>query len=271
MGRLSLLMTVTSRNIGEKYLKFYLEHQIEVQLVTLGRGTANDAMLDYFGLESHEKAVLFSVIDDGKWKELSTGLHRSMQIDVPGTGVAFLLPLASIGSRGVFTYLTRMLGTAVPEKKNMPQNGETWEKLPGTKQITGKSGPCERDAAERAGQKGQYGSAEGSGTMPGSAYEMIIAVANQGYIEPIMEAARSAGAGGGTVIHAKGTGMEGMGKFFGVSLAAEKEMIFIVTKREQKQAIMRAIMEKAGMESKARTFLFSVPVDEAAGLDTSSR
>lgn len=51
---------------------------------------------------------------------------------------------------------------------------------------------------------------------------MIIAVANQGYIEPIMEAARSAGAGGGTVIHAKGTGMEGMGKFFGVSLAAEK-------------------------------------------------
>ena len=85
------------------------------------------------------------------------------------------------------------------------------------------------------------------------------------------EAARSAGAGGGTVIHAKGTGMEGMGKFFGVSLAAEKEMIFIVTERGQKQAIMRAIMEKAGMESKARTFLFSVPVDEVAGLDTSSR
>ena len=42
-------------------------------------------------------------------------------------------------------------------------------------------------------------------------------------------------------------------------------------KDAQKNAIMRAIMEKAGMESKARTFLFSVPVDEVAGLDTSSR
>ena len=41
--------------------------------------------------------------------------------------------------------------------------------------------------------------------------------------------------------------------------------------RKEKNAIMRAIMEKAGMESKARTFLFSVPVDEVAGLDTSSR
>lgn len=113
-------------------------------------------------------------------------------------------------------------------------------------------------------KKGSMEQQNGSETMPESAYEMIIAVANQGYIEPIMEAARSAGAGGGTVIHAKGTGMEGMGKFFGVSLAAEKEMIFIVTERGQKQAIMRAIMEKAGMESKARTFLFSVPVDEVA-------
>ena len=83
MGRLSLLMTVVSRNLGEKYLKFYLEQHIEVQLVTLGRGTANDAMLDYFGLESHEKAVLFSVVDDQKWEELSVGLHRGMRIDVP--------------------------------------------------------------------------------------------------------------------------------------------------------------------------------------------
>lgn len=267
MGHLSLLMTVASRNLGEKYLKFYLKHQIEVQLVTLGRGTVNDAMLDYFGLESHEKAVLFLIVDDGKWKELGTGLHRDMQIDVPGTGVAFLIPLASIGGRGVFTYLTRMLETDIPDKKSMPQADETGGQLLRAKQVTGKNESCEGIAD----QKNQAGSAEGSETMSGSAYEMIIAVANQGYIEPIMEAARSAGAGGGTVIHAKGTGMEGMGKFFGVSLAAEKEMIFIVARREQKQAIMRAIMEKAGMESKARTFLFSVPVDEVAGMDTSSR
>ena len=191
MGRLSLLMTVVSRNLGEKYLKFYLEQQVDVQLVTLGRGTANDAMLDYFGLESHEKAVLFSVVDDQKWEELSVGLHRSMRIDVPGTGVAFLIPLASIGGRGIFTYLTRTLETGMPETGNTPANEETDRKRFREKRRTGK-----READEAAaGQNGQYGAAEGSETMPESAYEMIIAVANQGYIEPIMEAARSAGAG----------------------------------------------------------------------------
>lgn len=39
-------------------------------------------------------------------------------------------------------------------------------------------------------------------------YELLVAIANQGYIDTVMDAARSAKAGGGTVIHAKGTGME---------------------------------------------------------------
>ena len=65
-------------------------------------------------------------------------------------------------------------------------------------------------------------------------YELLVAIANQGSIDVVMDAARSAGAGGGTVIHAKGTGMESARKFLGVSLAAEKEIIFIVTRTEEK-------------------------------------
>ena len=43
-------------------------------------------------------------------------------------------------------------------------------------------------------------------------------------------------------------------------------MIFIVTHTEKKNAIMKAIMEKAGMESKAKSIVFSLPVTETAGL-----
>ena len=63
----------------------------------------------------------------------------------------------------------------------------------------------------------------------------------------IMEAARSAGAHGGTVIHAKGTGMQAADKFMGVSLAIEKEMVFIVAKTEEKNSIMQAVMDTAGL------------------------
>lgn len=97
-------------------------------------------------------------------------------------------------------------------------------------------------------------------------YELLVAIANQGYIDTVMDAARSAKAGGGTVIHAKGTGMELAKKYLGVSLVEEKEVILIVTKSREKNQIMKAIMEQAGLDSKERTIVFSMPVTSVAGI-----
>ena len=97
-------------------------------------------------------------------------------------------------------------------------------------------------------------------------YELLLAIANQGYIDTVMDAARSAKAGGGTVIHAKGTGMELAKKYLGVSLVEEKEVILIVTKSREKNQIMKAIMEQAGLDSKERTIVFSLPVTSVAGI-----
>ena len=97
-------------------------------------------------------------------------------------------------------------------------------------------------------------------------YELLVAIANQGYIDTVMDAARTAKAGGGTVIHAKGTGMELAKKYLGVSLVEEKEVILIVTKSREKNQIMKAIMEQAGLDSKERTIVFSLPVTSVAGI-----
>ena len=52
----------------------------------------------------------------------------------------------------------------------------------------------------------------------------------------------------------------------GVSLVPEKEMVFIVVRKEHKNEIMRAIMDQAGLESKARSIVFSLPVTDTAGM-----
>ncbi len=98
-----------------------------------------------------------------------------------------------------------------------------------------------------------------------SAYQLIIAVANRGYTDRVMEAARSAGAGGGTVIHARSTGGSDA-KFFGMSIAEEREMVLIVAPTEDKNAIMQAIMAKAGMDTKAQAVTYSLAIDDVAGL-----
>ena len=97
-------------------------------------------------------------------------------------------------------------------------------------------------------------------------HELIIVIANQGFTDKVMDAARSAGATGGTAVHAKGTGTELAKKFFGVSLAAEKELIFILSAAETRKPIMKAIMEKAGMQTDAQALAFSLPVTDLAGL-----
>ena len=98
------------------------------------------------------------------------------------------------------------------------------------------------------------------------AHDLIVVIANQGSTDLVMDAAREAGATGGTVIHAKGTGMEGAEKFLGISLAAEKEMIYIVVHRDKRNEIMSAIMRDAGMASKAKSICFTLPVSATAGL-----
>lgn len=103
-------------------------------------------------------------------------------------------------------------------------------------------------------------------TLKDTTHELIIVIAEQGYTGMIMDAARAAGAYGGTVIHAKGTGMELAEKFMHMQLAAEKEIIYIVTKTELKNPIMQAIMQHAGADTKAKAITFSLPVTATAGL-----
>ena len=96
-------------------------------------------------------------------------------------------------------------------------------------------------------------------------YALIAAVVNLGYSENVMEAARGAGAGGGTVIPGRRTGSEEAIQFWGMSIQEEKEMILIVAAASQKAAIMQSILKKAGPDSKAGTIVFSLPTTQVAG------
>ena len=96
-------------------------------------------------------------------------------------------------------------------------------------------------------------------------YELIVVILNEGHSDMVMDAARSAGAGGGTVLHAKGTGTGADERFLKVSLAQEKETILIVARAAAKAGIMRSILEKAGPDTEAGALVFSLPVSALAG------
>ena len=72
-------------------------------------------------------------------------------------------------------------------------------------------------------------------------YQMINVIVNKGYAEDAMAAARKAGAGGGTIIGARGTAREDDAAFFGMKIVPEKDMLMILVPNDKKEDILKAI------------------------------
>lgn len=220
MGSLNLMTTIVDRKDLNRYMEVYQNNDLHVAFLSLGYGTVSNEILDYLGLESNQKAVSFSIVEEKSWLTVKRQLERKLKIDAPGGGIAFTVPLSSIGGMKPLQFLL--------ETQDYQKEEET--------------------------------------TLKNTDHHLIIVITEPGYTNMVMDAARSAGAYGGTVIHAKGTGMELAEKFMGVSLASEKELVLIVTKTELKNPIMQAIMKDAGLQTKAKSIAFSLPVTDTAGL-----
>lgn len=97
-------------------------------------------------------------------------------------------------------------------------------------------------------------------------FEMILTIVNSGFADNVMDAARAVGANGGTVLHARGTGIHEAEKFFGVSIQPEKDVVLILVESEKKKAIMQEICKKAGLGTEGRGMCLSLPVNDVAGI-----
>ena len=106
MSSLFLMVTITDRRSTDAFLQLYQQRGVDVNLRTVGSGTAVRETLATLGLEKTEKAVLLAVVTEDTWKAVRTDLRRKMRIDVPGTGIAFTVPLSSIGGKRALGFLT---------------------------------------------------------------------------------------------------------------------------------------------------------------------
>ncbi|MDR3310367.1 MAG: hypothetical protein LBS90_03325 [Oscillospiraceae bacterium] len=106
----------------------------------------------------------------------------------------------------------------------------------------------------------------GEYTMSEERFELILAIIKQGYSDKLMNAARGAGARGGTVFHARGTASVGDEKFHGISVQPEKEIVSIIAPKAIRRAIMDALSESCGAGTEAAGVFVSVPIEQCVGI-----
>ncbi len=228
MQNMYFFITIANRADDKEFVTFFEKYDVNNIYSAPAYGTARDTVLDLLGLARTEKTVHTSLLTESKMKHLIHKLTHEMLIDLPGRGIALAVPLSSIGGRDALNYFCAGAQDEAPVQTK--QNESESEDL--SMQHT----------------------------------ELIVVICEKGHTDLVMDAAREAGARGGTVTRAKGTGSQYTDKFFGLSIAEEKEVIYIVSTTENKPAIMKAIMAKAGGATEAHAVVFSLPVTDTAGL-----
>lgn len=101
-------------------------------------------------------------------------------------------------------------------------------------------------------------------------YVAILTFVNTGFSDVVMEAAKSVGARGGTVLNARGTADKQLAKEYGVSITPEKELVLIVVNKDISDAVLSAIYKAAGLDTNGKGIAFSIPVEDVAGLSNNA-
>lgn len=97
-------------------------------------------------------------------------------------------------------------------------------------------------------------------------YKLIAAILPKGATGKVMDAAREAGAEGGTILLARGTGVHEARKFFGISVSSERELVLILVEREKVEGVLDAVVRSGKLDEPAKGIAFVLAVEEVTGI-----
>ena len=229
---LKLLVVITDRNKSKRLMEIYKEEQVGFYFMFNAVGSAHSDILDMLGLTGSEKVVALCLEPEVKLLPLMQSVAQRLEFKKPGKGIAFSVPLSGASSPIQNFFGAEMI--QMQERRTKEMEKET-----------------QKEEIKAAGEP---------------IYDLIVAVINEGFSGDLMDAAKAAGAGGGTIIHGRRIGEGEIVKFFGIPIQEEKEIVAILARREEKREIMQAIVDACGVRTEAKGILFSMHADSVTGL-----
>ena len=205
---------------------------VRIQIICQGIGTAKSEVLNFLGIGADNKAVITCLEQAIMIPVLIREVRKKLGAKSPGQGIAFTIPLSAINDPLMLVF-----------KQSIFENDNLSSGKPAVN-TRNKGGPMAKEYT----------------------HDLIISIVNNGYSDEFMDTARSAGATGGTVIHARSVAHEGLIKHFGISVQGEKEIILLLCSRDKKARIIQAVCEVHGLNSEACGIVFSLPVDDVMSL-----
>ncbi len=115
----SMLLTIVDRGKGEGVVNLLQQEGFSAHFILLGSGTAQKDLLGLLGLRDTDKDVVVSFLAAGRAARAMARLSYALDIDLPGRGIAFTVPLHSVGGQKTLEYLAGEV-PAAQEEEDMP-------------------------------------------------------------------------------------------------------------------------------------------------------
>lgn len=98
-------------------------------------------------------------------------------------------------------------------------------------------------------------------------FELIVSIVNKGYCEEIIDAAKNAGAAGGTIINGRGTGVHEHAKLFSINIEPEKEVVLTLVPEKTTDRVLEAIVQTGKLNEPGNGIAFVLNVEKAVGVN----
>lgn len=94
----------------------------------------------------------------------------------------------------------------------------------------------------------------------------VVAIVERGKANKIVDAAKNAGATGATIFYGRGTGDTEVQKFLQVNISSSKEVILVITEKDDSEPIIRAMVKAGKLFKPGKGILFTLPISNLMGL-----
>ena len=97
-------------------------------------------------------------------------------------------------------------------------------------------------------------------------YHLVMTIVLEGNLEKVMQAAKKAGAQGGTVIRGRGLGNKEAKKILGFEIEPGRDIVLNVVDENIKTKVMEKITKAVGVKTESKGICISLPIDNAVGI-----
>lgn len=104
--RIKLLITIIDRGLGNQVVELLRESGVTFNMISPGYGATGSDIMDCLGLTDSEKDLILSVVTEDKVKSLLDKIFYKFDLDEPGHGIAFTIPISGVSGPLALRYIS---------------------------------------------------------------------------------------------------------------------------------------------------------------------